>query len=90
MSFNDEIKQLKEAHGAMVIEKAKSEERLASLHEQRDKIYTQCKEIGIAPGQLAFEKERLEKEIQKNLDEARELMGLEKAKVDKEDFNTPF
>lgn len=90
MSFNGEIKQLKEAHSAMVIEKAKSEERLASLHEQRDKIFAQCKEIGIAPDQLASEKERLEKEINEILEKARELMGLEKDSSDKEDFNAPF
>lgn len=90
MSISDEIKQLKEAHGSMVIEKAKSEERLQSLHEQRDKIYSQCEEIGIAPGQLAFEKERIEKEILEKILKARERMGLAPKLNKDEDFDAPF
>lgn len=90
MGFDDSIKQLKEAHGSMVIEKAKSEERLASLHEQRDKIYKQCESLGIVPGELSSEKERIEKEIQDNLNKARELMGLEQSSDDEDDLDTPF
>lgn len=89
MAFDDVIKELKERHSKMVIEKAKSEERLASLQEQKDKIYKQCETLGIAPKDLTSEKERIEKEIKQNLAKARELMGID-LDVQEEDFDTPF
>lgn len=90
MSINNEIQQIKEAHSSAVIEKAKNEERLMSLNEQKAKIEQQCQSLGIKPEDLATEKNAIKAQIEAKLNEAREKLGLAKPVQNEDNYDAPF
>ena len=78
MDLEQEIQQIKNTNNALVIEKAKAEERLLALEEQKLKLEADCKALGIKPDELLAKKQEVENELLKKISEAKVLLGLEK------------
>lgn len=57
-------------------EKAKAEANLATYTKQRDEILSEIRSLGVEPENLTAEIERLDEEVETNLTQAEQLLGM--------------
>lgn len=76
MNFEQRIKQIKELHSKAIIERAKAEERIKGLEEQKEKVIANCNELGVDPESLETEIKNQESKIEELLRKAEATLGL--------------
>lgn len=75
-NFEQRIENIKTKHSNGIIEKAKAEERIKTLKEQREAIIAQCNALGVNPESLAAEIENEKQKINKLVVQAERALGI--------------
>lgn len=76
MSLEARIKKIKETNSNAIIEKAKAEERLKHLHEQKEALEKEAAAMNVDPMKLNKEIETEVKEIESLTKKAEEILGI--------------
>lgn len=76
MSLESRIKEIKDRNSKAIIEKAKAEERLKNLQEQKAQIEKQCETLGVDPLQLDNKIAEQAQKIEALTKKAEELLGI--------------
>ena len=75
--YTKELSQLKSAIEKAKTERAKAEANKETLEKRREGLLTECRELGVEPGDLAAEIERLGAAIRDGLKQAKGLVPEE-------------
>lgn len=88
MNIEARINNIKNAYSEKLIAKARSEERIKTLEEQRGQIVNQCANIGVDPAKLDEDIKALEEKIIADTAKVEEILGITESSASSVD--TPF
>lgn len=88
MNIEARINNIKNAYSDKLIAKARSEERIKTLEEQREQIVNQCANIGVDPDKLDTDIWDLEEKIAADIAKVEEILGITESSASSVD--TPF